>query len=347
MNDAPECDAMAEISSGSPIEIETTDSQSVAEPEATTFWSLYSPRFEMPISHIVAAILIVGCLGLFSFIRYLENSSYPQKPGPKIGTVDGPDETGDGAEGAGGVEDPIAQGSNTPTAEDIKNILPNPDVQLPEVKEDLSKRMQLDDPNAAVNITSNNATALAALDKTLQDKLLGIGQKKGSGGPGTEGENEKGTGKGGTGSDSTRSRSLRWVLVFKTNGGRDYVDQLDALGAVIFVPIENNKTMYFPNLKNPVPGVYAAEADWNKHISQMQFHDFNRKSCDEVGEALGLKFTPKSFVAFFPKKFEDDLAKKEVGYQQRRSTDVEETKFEILRRGGSYEVTVVSQRMKK
>ena len=321
----------------------------VAEPDENVFWQVYSPRFEMPISYVLAALLMAIFVALAAVLINLDNTPKNTKPGARIGTVDGPDDFGEGSEGSGGVVDPITLGANSPTQEDIKNILPTPDMTLPQVKDDLTNKLKLEDPNSSTPIAANNAAALSSLDQKIQDMLMGIGQKKGSGGPGAEGENDKGTGKGGTGADATRARSLRWVITFKTGGGRDYLDQLNALGAVIFIPMagEAKKFMYFPNLANPKPGTFASDSDWAKHISQMQFHDFTKSSCQEVSEALGLNFTAKSFIAFFPKTFEDDLAKKEAGHQQRRSADIEETKFQVVRRGGGYEIFVTGQTLKK
>ena len=321
----------------------------VAEPDENVFWQVYSPRFEMPISYVLAALLMAIFVALGAVLVGLHNTPTDTKPGARIGTVDGPDDTGEGSEGAGGDINPVVIGANTPTQDDIKNILPNPDMTLPKVQEDMTNKLKLEDPNSSTPIAANNAAALSALDSKIQDMLMGIGTKKGSGGPGAEGENEKGTGKGGTGSDSTRSRSLRWVITFSTRGGQDYLDQLQALGAVIFVPIpgESNKFMTYANLANPGKGDKVSEAEVAKHIAKMQFHDFRRESIREVSEALGLNFTPKSFIAFFPKSFEDDLAKKEAGYQQRRSADIEETKFQVVRRAGNYEIHVTGQTLKK
>ena len=302
----------------------------------------------MPISYVVAALLIALFIGTMAVLVGLENSPKNTKPGARIGTVDGPDDFGEGSEGAGSDLNPVVIGANNPTPEDIKNILPN-DMTLPQVKDDLTNKLKLEDPNATTPIAASNAAALSNLDTKIQDMLMGIGTKKGSGGPGAEGENEKGTGKGGSGSDSTRSRSLRWVITFSTRGGQDYLDQMQGLGAVIFVPIpgESNKFMTYANLTNPGKGEKVSESEVAKHIAKMQFHDFRRESIREVSEALGLNFTPKSFIAFFPKTFEDDLSKKEAGYQQRRSADIDETKFQVVRRGGNYEIHVTGQSLKK
>ena len=57
--------------------------------------------------------------------------------------------------------------------------------------------------------------------------------------------------------------------------------------------------------------------------------------------------TPTAFWAFFPKELEEKLARMETGYRNRRSEDIEETIFRVTIRGGSYELVVDDQRIKK
>ncbi len=66
-----------------------------------------------------------------------------------------------------------------------------------------------------------------------------------------------------------------------------------------------------------------------------------------VARVLGLDFAPTSFWAFFPKKIEDELAKKETGYRNRPSEDIEETIFRVGLRDGVYEFVVDEQKVKK
>ena len=66
--------------------------------------------------------------------------------------------------------------------------------------------------------------AIGSLAEELQKRLLDFG-KQGSGpGKGTGNTGQEGTGVGGFGTDNTRSRSIRWVLQFTTNNGRDYLN---------------------------------------------------------------------------------------------------------------------------
>lgn len=319
-----------------------------APPTEPAFWHTYSARFECPISHVVAALLMVLAAFLFLLVKYWEDKPSGFVPPVQLGLVDGPDATGEGEAGSGGTVDPQILGSNEPTRDEIKNVLPDLDPSsLPKVKDDMTRKLDLD-PDAIVPISDQKAAAYAAWDKKIQDKLMGVGQQKGDGTKGDKGEG--GTGKGdGTGADSTRARTMRWIIRFKTAGGRDYLDQLQALGAKVLVPLADGKQAYiFRDLKgDPPAGKLMVESDWNELSGLVQFSDYTRLSCDQVGQALGMGRLTKGFWAFFPKDTEDKLAKMERGYQQRRAEDVEETTFEVVNRGGKYEFVVTGQKLKK
>ncbi len=325
-----------------------------AEPEAPegTFWGTYSPRFEMPISYVVSALLIALALLLVSLlmlVSMLPSGDY--KEGPKIGAFDGNDKSGEGEAGQGGVIDPKVLGSSPPTRDDAKDIVPDLDSNLPTVKDDIASKIKLEDPNSPIPISDSKATAYAALDKQIRDQMLGFGQKKGDGadkGKGGEGGNPNGAGTG-TGSDSTRARTMRWVIAFRTGGGRDYLDQLQALGAKVLVPTADGKSVWlFDDLKgSPPKGKIMTEEDWKPLSGLVQFSDYTALSRQQVGDSLGMGNLPKGFWAFFPKETEKDLARKEVGHQQRRSEDIEETKFECVNRNGKYELVVTRQTLKK
>lgn len=310
------------------------------EPDENTFWEVYSPRFEMPISYTASALLIASFVGLLAVILALGSFGVREKPPPILGLVDGTDDFGEGSEKLG-VENPLTIGQ-APTEQDFKEVLPNPEVTLPQVKDDIRKALSIDNTDSVTPISDEKAAAYSALDKTIRDKLLGIGQQKGT-------RDGKPDGPGGTGSDSTRARSLRWVLRFKTNSGRDYLSQLSALGAEVLVPLneDGKKHHLFKDLANPKPGTLATERDMTRLSGLIQFTDFTRKSVREVADALGLDYTPKLFLAFFPRDMEDRLSRLEKGYQNRRSEDIEETAFEMVMKGGKYDIIVASQKLKK
>lgn len=315
--------------------------QVLAEPGDSTFWGTYSPRYEMPISYTASALILASFVGLLAVILALASQTTRDKPPPVLSVYPGPDDTGDG-ERERGHENPLVVGDNTPTQEDISRVLPNPSVILPQVKEDIRQAILSDDPNFDQPIPDEKAVGYKLLDEEVRKKLLNIGQRKGSP-DGKEGA------VGGTGSDSTRARSLRWVLRFKTNSGRDYLSQLSALGAEVLVPLneDSKKHHMFKDLANPKPGTLATDKDMDRLSRLIQFTDFTRKSVREVADTLGLDYTPKLFLAFFPRDMEDKLSRLEKAYQNRRSEDVEETAFEMVMKGGKYEIIVASQKLKK
>ncbi len=326
------------------------ETTALAPPLSPEYWQTYSPRFEMPISYVVAALVIgLGLLILLSVIWWTNLPPEGYKPGPKLGMVDGPDLTGDGEAGSGGDPEPLVVGRSA-TPEDIKQVLPDFKDVLPQVKDSFQQKWTLEDPNSNLTMPDSKAAALALLGKDLQDKIDGLGSPKGEGGKGNGGVGGKPDGKGdGVGSNSTRARTMRWVIVFKTQGGRDYLDQIQALGAKVVVPMGDDKiTMFFRDLAgDPPTGKVMTEADWPELSGLVQFSDFTADSNEQVGRALGLGKLRKGFWAFFPKELEKELARKEVGFQQRRSEDIEETKFEFTRRNGKAELVVVNQKIKR
>jgi hypothetical protein len=316
------------------------------DPSEHTFWQRYNPHLEFPTSWLIA----VFALSLIAFVLVIlipNLVSHTDKKSVPIRLVDGGfDEAGDGSAGSGGVENPLAVGDTTPTMQDQKALtLPK---ELPEIKDEIRKDYQFDDPTANMPLPDEKAAAYGSLDKTLRDKLLG--SKRGNnGGPGSGDTGQNGSRVGGTGADSTRARSLRWILRFRTASGRDYLDQLRALGAVVIVPLppDNKQAYIFRDLANPKPGTPVSEPEWKQLAQQIQFCDYKRSSVVAVGEALGLNFTPTQFWAFFPKALEAKLDRLERGFRNRDPKDIEETIFQVVVRNGQYEMQVVDQKMKR
>ncbi len=332
-----------------PKPVDRDETEDLEAPSEETFWQTYSPNLELPLATIVsvfAHVLIVAIL--VAVMVYVAGGS--NKDTVPIQLVDGAfDDAGEGSAGSGGVADPIALGKAAPQTQDFE-ALPLP-AALPEVRKDIQDRIAIDDPTSTTRMSEEKAAAYGSLDKALQDKLLGLGQKKGTpGGKGTGDSGQEGTGIGGTGADSTRARGLRWVVRFKTTSGRDYVNQLAGLGAVIAVPAPpdfKKSMLVFRDPGNPSASSVATDQDFRAFGGQIQFCDFKRDSVVQVSEALGLKFTPPAFWAFFPKELEAELARKETAYRNKRSEDIEETKFQVISRGGKYEAVVVEQKVKQ
>ncbi len=75
---------------------------------------------------------------------------------------------------------------------------------------------------------------------------------------------------------------------------------------------------------------------------------FTRFLRSEVLEVLGVNPpNAKAFWAFFPSNLEEELARKEKGYRNRRPEDIEETIFRVTVRGGQFTIEVDDQVAKK
>jgi len=315
------------------------------------FWQLYSPNFEMPIGWVAGILVVALMFAAVVAIVALANREADKAGVPIILSPDGGlDDEGDGKLGGGGQENPkVIADFNTPvTKEDISAVLPD-NLTLPEVKDELTKKFQAEDPDSQVAFTDKNAAVYGGLGQELRDKLLGIGGTKGSGGGPGSGDGPNQPGEGGKGANGTRARSLRWVLLFKTYSGRDYLDQLGAIGAEVAVPLppDNKELLLFRNLKNPGRGERMTQDQLIRLSGQMQFSDIKRESVRSVSEALGLDFTPNSFWAFFPRGAEDELAKLEKGYNNLQPEAIAETKFRVEIVGGRYRFVVSEQTRKR
>lgn len=313
-------------------------------PPEEEFWESYNKRLEFPTATVAAVLYHVIVLAILFvafkwFISGPDRSSVPVK----LINIEGLDDVGNGSQGSGGQEDPLADGSPDKLKDRSKDLLPTPDA-LPDVSiADLRKIM---DDNGTTPISPANAGAYKFLDDNLKKKMLGA--QKGAGpGSGKGFDGTSGSGPGGVGADSTRARTLRWVLRFRVSGD-DYVAQLSAMGAVIMVPLppENEKCLFISDLKNPNPRL-ATDGDFNRLGNQIKFSDTRPDSVRDVCRILGVRENAKSFWAFFPKGFEDDLSRKELNYRNRRSEDIEETIFRVINRAGGFDIIVDEQTVKR
>jgi hypothetical protein len=262
------------------------------------------------------------------------------------GQIDGLDEFGMGSAGSGGVADPLVERMNVDPATAAIESLADPS-KLPEIKEKMQQTIKLIDPTGNLPITSANAVAYEGLDKAVRDKLLGA--KTGAGNqPGKGFDGSKGSGPGGTGADSTLGRNMRWTLRFKVSSGRNYLDQLQAMGAKILIPMPGtDKCMLIRDLGNPDDRRVANPDELGEYGGLLKFWDSRRDAVGGVARTLGLDFSPKSFCAIFSKDFEAELARKETNFRSRRPEDIEETVFRVSVVGGRYEVVVDEQTVRR
>ncbi len=320
----------------------------IEPPPEEEFWDRYNKRLEFPLSSVAAVLLHVGVAALlvFALVRLMDKDEDKSGVPVKLVNLAGLDDEGEGSSGSGGIDDPIVRTDNDPVRSAIDS-LPDPS-KLPEIKENLRQSIKYLDPTGNMPISDANAAAYQGLEESLRKKLLGArqgsGNEKGSGYDGSAGK-----GPGGTGADSTLGRNMRWVLRFKVNGGRDYLDQLHAMGAKLLIPIppENSKCIMIEDIRNPGNQRVATDGDLSAMAAQVKFSDTRPGVVREVAAALGLDFTPKTFWAFFPKNVEEELARKETQHRNRRADDIEETIFRVAVRGGAFEILVDEQKLKR
>jgi hypothetical protein len=131
-----------------------------------------------------------------------------------------------------------------------------------------------------------------------------------------------------------------------TKNGEDYRDQLRALGAVLAYPAndKNEEYVVVRDLKKlPADG----KVEDLSNINRIFWVDDTAESVKSLSQALGLKSVPAHIFAFFPVDFEERLAKKELYYRNLKEGDIDETRFEVVRRGNRLEAKVVGQSPKK
>jgi hypothetical protein len=325
---------------------EDEEPEKIEGPPEEDFDEKYNKRLEFPIS-IVAAILLHVMMGAFLvFVLLGLLGSGEDKGGVpvKLVALDGLDDSGEGSAGSGGVEDPFIKADGDPDKAFDSLVDPS---KLPDVKEKMQETIKYLDPTGNLKVSDANAAAYSSLNETVRKQLMG--QRQGSGkeaGSGFDGS--KGKGPGGTGSDSTLGRNMRWVLRFKVDSGRDYLEQLKALNAEILVPHpDSDKCILIESLDNLSNQRPSTEDDMRRLANKVKFSDGRREACKMIAKTLGLNFTPQSFWAFFPKKIEEELARKETGYRNKRAEDIEETVFSVRVRGGEAEFIVEEQKMKR
>ena len=138
-------------------------------------------------------------------------------------------------------------------------------------------------------------------------------------------------------------RALRWTIIFNTANGREYKAQLAHLGAILAIrmPPDGYEFMVFRDLSVPRPVGKIEDIGQSKRIYWVGQVP---QSMQSLSQALGLEFEPLEVVMFFPVELEEKLLRLELTYRHLGVDQIQETRFEIRKRGGVYEPVVVAQR---
>lgn len=316
-------------------------------PPEETFWQRYSWHGEFPIS-ILAAIAIVVAIGaLMIYILRLQFEGKKAEERPPV-----PTRGLKIAEGERGGKIGGGSGSDQPK-EAIENRPAEPQRQIPQAE----LKREMISASAWVPDLKENPEALERIVQSPgYDKLNKLNDelknRAGKGFGGTGG-NTSGNGKGpdvGTGvgpgkgdAATSGSRSVRWTILFRTNSGEDYLEQLAAFKAKIVIPEPPawKTNILFTDVASKSPKGKPLTAE--DELPMMQFVDEDRVSAAKVTRALGLDFDPPYFAAYFTKEVEEELAAKERAYRNKREDQIYSTTFRVLLQNGKYVITVTDQ----
>lgn len=296
-----------------------------------SFWTLYSPRGEFPLSSTASVVLHLLAVLLIILIGRLVLTKPVEPPGvdvlqvspdpiaaPDVGAGDGPqsEETLEGAQKD--AEESLAQ---TPPSEEIAAVdeAVKSDVDVPDTqgqKQQAKRKAQ-----QAKSAAQSARERLEAAKNRLQENLGGSG------------------GGGGRGPTGRAARVARWILRFDTTNARDYLNQLGGLGAQIAFPDRGEKYLYFSNLASPTP---KRELKDFSNETQLYWIDENPESVAMVCQYLRVQ-NSGFFLAFLPRELEERMLRMELAYMNLAEEEIASTTFRVVRRGGGYDVQVERQ----
>lgn len=323
-------------------------------PPEETVWQRYSANGESVISGMTSLLLHLGLLGVLLVGTWAWfGSNAPTDPGIEFLPPGDGEGGGMGNVAANGLRPGVPENTDERRPLDL-NEQKRPNVVVP--NEDLAVKAprpqaQNDPLGDAISKKAAGRPELANLGQKLRE-AAGVLV-----GPGVHGKSDKRHGAGsvdddwvgnkrgpGTGPHSrTWDRMQRWEIAFNTDNARHYIEQLDALGAIVTMPDRNDNLMTVRNLKER-PAVLERR---DLALGRMYWVDDRLESVASVAADLGLSFTPVAIVAFYPKSLEEELVAKEKAAQGLAENEIQYTKFSITFRGGKHVIRVAEQLPKK
>lgn len=303
-------------------------------PPEDVFWEKYSPHYEFPLSSVGSVAMHIGALALFLAALYMLSRLSVQDTTPvpmraMMVSDDGPE--GDGAAGSGGGT-PM---ENVPPHErpmDPMRPVPEPALDVPELKDWLPKVQSDADAPAPV---ADNAKAIKDMNADLRKALIDGMNKNRGGGPGAgKGTNGVEGDKSGTGGDSASSgkRSLRWDVKFRFQNYADYLAQLKALKAQIGFPTADGRSaVIFRDLDARTSAPFDLTTISGVYFATDKEHE---RDAIGLGRALGLNYDASFVILIFPKELEEEMARLERAYRNRKESEIAVTVFEVLMRNG-------------
>jgi hypothetical protein len=189
--------------------------------------------------------------------------------------------------------------------------------------------------------TGNVGGMLQSLDEAREraGKQSGnVGSPKGT----KEGTGRNGSGTSGALATDPVPRGQRWDLHFNTLDARDYLRQLQGLGAVLAIPTGPDGSGYKVLRELSRRPVRLLDEDVTQ-IPGILWKDYEPRAVEGLVRELGLTSHPDHFGAFLPVELEEKLARLEREYAGRTPGQIARTYFRVELARGRYDVRVVNQ----
>lgn len=304
------------------------------------FWKRHSPHHEFPLSgaasvalHLLAVAALVVA-GLYLIGRRDEGKPIPAD----VIDLDGAEGKLPG-DGSDPTKPPGAVNKEAVGTDHPASPIHPADVPKVQLNEPVAPQLALPHDPDAIGQSLEQAEKLK---QTLNQLRKGIGNGDYQGPRSSNNQPGGPLGKRASLNERT-ARMDRWIMVFDTLNGHDYLHQLSALGAFLGVPMPENQYQIFRDLKQrPAQGKIEDVGALNRIF----WFDSKPASVRSLAEALQLEKVPSHFAAFFPQSLEAELLQKELDYRNRPESEIENTWFRVQRKGRSYEVVVERQTYK-
>lgn len=301
------------------------------------FWRRYSAHGEIPRSSLTSIGLHL--LVIFIMILLAKEFIAPDAKPVNVDTV----KVGEDADSAAG------DGDGMPTEGDLEEMDPSAedaaDMPADAPSEAVQTEVAQTDPVAQATPTAEElltetgaATSKAAQAvKAAKSKLNAAKEKlknnmaKGQGGGSGGG--------GGSGAKGRAARPARWVLTFRTSVASELLAQYDGLGAKLAFPQSDDRYRYFSNLTASPPSSEVRSLD---NEGRLYWIDENPQTVNAMAQALSTGNSPY-MLAFLPTELEERMLKLELAYGGLEEDEIRTTRFEVVQRGGGYDVIVVEQ----
>jgi len=344
----------AQTPASPPADGEDAESQ---QPEPVSpwrrFWQRYSPNGEFPLSSCSSlAIHVLGVLLLILMAKALQKQDRPA-PGVDVVQVGDDPDAAAGMQASGGEAGSLAETSRL----DASSSAEMPEQRAEELQTNVAADAARELPIADNAVSSQVAQAAQQAAQSAARARQGLSRAKerlrqnmsqGAGGEGAGGEGAGGSGGGnaggsagggGSGVTGRAARPGRWILRFRSVSVEDLLDQYAGLSAELAFPTQGDRFHFFYNLKSRPP---PSRLQGLEKERRLYWQEDNPQALGGLTQYLGLAPVPYMLV-FLPENVEDKMARMEAAYAGLKEDQIASTVFEVVRRGGGYDVQVAEQ----